>query len=256
MRIHRRRFLRASSLAGVALAAAPSLALESASKKYRTAIIGTGWWGMNILGEAMAAGESNVVGLCDVDASALERARQITDRRNAAVLACDCDAFLELWADDCIVEGPEHYLEGKEQLGAAMQAGWAAMKPIQMVTRSLAVEGDAMYYEFAVVWELRSSGQRLLFTGMTYHQVDARGRLRLCREYFDPPGKPRRTAHTTRRPGRPVGEYTGEEKKSRPEGRRSKGRQCKTAVATISDWCIMLYRKQGTDSLSVVSQSY
>jgi transposase InsO family protein len=29
---------------------------------------------------------------------------------------------------------------------------------------------------------------------------------------FQPKGKPRRTAHTTRRPGRPVGEYTGEER--------------------------------------------
>ncbi len=124
----------------------------------------------------------------------LEKAREITDRRNAAMLACDGEAFLDLWAADCVVEGPEHYLEGKQQLAAAMQAGWAAMKPIEMLTRSLAVEGDAMYYEFAVVWESRSTGQRLLFTGMTYHQVDAQGLLVLCREYFDPPGKPRRTA--------------------------------------------------------------
>ena len=122
------------------------------------------------------------------------RAKQITDRRNAAMLACDRKVFLELWADDCIVEGPEHRLEGKEQLGDAMEGGWAAMKPLLMKTRSLAVESDAMYYEFAVVWEVRSTGDRMLFTGMTYHQVDSQGRLRLCREYFDPPGKPRRTA--------------------------------------------------------------
>ena len=68
------------------------------------------------------------------------------------------------------------------------------MKPIEMVTRSLAVQGDAMFYEFAVVWEVRSTGERLLFTGMTYHKVDAQGRLQVCREYFDPTGKPRRTA--------------------------------------------------------------
>lgn len=123
-----------------------------------------------------------------------DRAKQITDRRNAAMMACDSEAFLALWADDCIVEGPEHYLEGKQQLRSAMEGGWAVMKPLQMLTRSLAVEGDAMYYEFAVVWEVRSTGDRILFTGMTYHQVDAEGRLLLCREYFDPPGKPRRTA--------------------------------------------------------------
>jgi len=75
-----------------------------------------------------------------------------------------------------------------------MEAGWAAMKPVKMVTRSLAVEGDALYYEFAIVWEVRSTGDRILFTGMTYHQVDSRGHLLLCREYFDPLDKPRRTA--------------------------------------------------------------
>ncbi len=126
----------------------------------------------------------------------LERARAITERRNAAMRACDSEAFLELWADGCSVEGPEHVLEGKQALRAAMEAAWAAMQPIQMLTRSLAVEGDAMFYEFAVVWELRSTGKRMLFTGMTYHQVDAQGHLLRCREYFDPPGKPRRSAAT------------------------------------------------------------
>jgi len=128
----------------------------------------------------------------------LERAKAITEQRNAAVMACDIHAFLDLWADDCVVEGPEHYLEGKEQLRVAMEAGWSAMKPMQMVTRSLAVEGDAMFYEFAIVWEVRSTGTRILFTGMTYHQVDAKGRLLLCREYFDPAESPRRTAAESR----------------------------------------------------------
>jgi ketosteroid isomerase-like protein len=123
-----------------------------------------------------------------------DQARTITDRRNEAMMNCDVEAFLDLWADDCIVEGPDHYLEGKQQLRESMEAGWAAMKPLRMVTRSLAVEGDAMYYEFAVVWEVRSTGDKILLTGMTYHRVDARGRLLLCREYFDPLGKPRRTA--------------------------------------------------------------
>jgi hypothetical protein len=60
-----------------------------------------------------------------------------------------------------------------------------AAMPVEMPTRSLAVEGDAMHYEFAVVWESRSTGQRLPFTGMTYHRVDAQGLLLLCREYFE-----------------------------------------------------------------------
>jgi len=124
----------------------------------------------------------------------LARARAITEARNTAMMDCDIQAFLDLWADDCVVEGPEHYLEGKSQLRASIEQSWAAMKPVKMTTRSLAVEGDAMYYEFAVVWEIRSTGARMLLTGMTYHQVDEQCRLRFCREYFDPLGKPRRTA--------------------------------------------------------------
>ena len=124
----------------------------------------------------------------------LERAQQITDQRNAAMMASDIESFLRLWSDDCMVEGPEHFLEGKQQLRAAISGALSAMQPLKMVTRSLAVQDDAMYYEFAVVWEVRSSRHRMLQTGMTYHQIDGEGLLLHCREYFDPTGKTRRTA--------------------------------------------------------------
>lgn len=127
----------------------------------------------------------------------LEQARAITDRRNAAMEAGDVEAFLDLWADDCIVEGPDHYLEGKDELRASIERAFTAMQPAKMLTRSLAVAGDALFYEFAIVWEVLSTGDRMLFTGMTHHTVDAEGRLLRCREYFDPPGKTRRTAAET-----------------------------------------------------------
>ena len=43
-------------------------------QKYRTALIGSGWWGTNILRCAMQAGESKVVALCDVDQRQLQKA--------------------------------------------------------------------------------------------------------------------------------------------------------------------------------------
>jgi hypothetical protein len=123
-----------------------------------------------------------------------ERAQQITNQRNAAMMASDIESFLRLWSEDCTVEGPEHFLEGKKQLRAAISGALSAVQPLKMVTRSLAVQDDAMYYEFAVLWEVRSSKDRLLQTGMTYHQIDREGLLLHCREYFDPAGKTRRTA--------------------------------------------------------------
>jgi predicted dehydrogenase len=39
--------------------------------RYRTALVGAGWWGMNILRVAMEAGTAKVVALCDVDRNQL-----------------------------------------------------------------------------------------------------------------------------------------------------------------------------------------
>ncbi|MEX2382084.1 MAG: Gfo/Idh/MocA family oxidoreductase [Opitutales bacterium] len=67
MNLNRRTFLKKSTAASLAFAAIPILGATNSTRKYRTALIGTGWWGMNILNEAMASGECTVVGMCDVD---------------------------------------------------------------------------------------------------------------------------------------------------------------------------------------------
>ena len=67
MKKTRRTFIRDAALAGAVLATAPTIIAQSRALKYRTALIGTGWWGGNILGEAMASGECKITALCDVD---------------------------------------------------------------------------------------------------------------------------------------------------------------------------------------------
>jgi len=67
MSMNRRNFLTAS-------AAGPLLLGSPTEGKYRTALIGTGWWGMNILRCAIEAGESKVVAMCDVDENQLNPA--------------------------------------------------------------------------------------------------------------------------------------------------------------------------------------
>jgi predicted dehydrogenase len=78
-RLHRRRFLKVAA-AGLAVSPFSILGSAEAKKKYRTAIIGTGWWGMNILGEAMASGECKVVGMCDVDQRFLDPAAKLVQK--------------------------------------------------------------------------------------------------------------------------------------------------------------------------------
>ena len=67
----RRHFIKQT---GLTLSALPLLPALSRQSSYKLALIGCGWWGMNILREAMAFGENKVVGLCDVDSQALELA--------------------------------------------------------------------------------------------------------------------------------------------------------------------------------------
>ena len=58
------------------LSALPFLPALARTKKYKLALIGCGWWGNNILAEAMKYGQCKVVGLCDVDVAALVNTKE------------------------------------------------------------------------------------------------------------------------------------------------------------------------------------
>ena len=70
--MNRRQFLTAT--AGLALSA-PAILRAQKVKRYRTALLGSGWWGVNIAREAIASGECEMVALCDVDENQLKTAR-------------------------------------------------------------------------------------------------------------------------------------------------------------------------------------
>jgi predicted dehydrogenase len=69
--MNRRSFLQGTLTAG-ALASVHVRAADKAGRKYRTALVGAGWWGGNIVGEAMASGACEIVGVCDVDQRAVD----------------------------------------------------------------------------------------------------------------------------------------------------------------------------------------
>jgi predicted dehydrogenase len=79
MRTNRRKFIQTSFAAGVALPGFPYVRAQSA-QKFRVALIGTGWWGMNILRTAMESGECKVVALADVDQNQLQPALQEVEK--------------------------------------------------------------------------------------------------------------------------------------------------------------------------------
>lgn len=62
----RREFIEQSTLLSTLAVSTPFITPKKVAK-YRTALIGSGWWGINILREAIRSGAIEVVALCDVD---------------------------------------------------------------------------------------------------------------------------------------------------------------------------------------------
>ncbi|MEX2578341.1 MAG: Gfo/Idh/MocA family oxidoreductase [Verrucomicrobiales bacterium] len=113
--LNRRRFLRTTATASAALGAcaAPFVAAEPKSgRKYRTALIGSGWWGMNLLRVALEDGRCEIVALCDVDSDELEVSADEVDSLTGKQPAAYRDYREMLEKEDlevAIVATPDHW---------------------------------------------------------------------------------------------------------------------------------------------------
>ncbi len=97
MPIDRRHFLRSSLAAGLTLSF-PGIVGAQKNKTYRVALIGCGWWGTNILREAVASGRCKPVALVDLDRSQLNT----------------CAGEAAKWTS----EVPKHYEDYREMLAS------------------------------------------------------------------------------------------------------------------------------------------
>jgi predicted dehydrogenase len=76
--MNRRKFLIRTAAASTILSTSPYILGQTG--KYRAALIGCGWWGKNILREAIASQQCQIIGLCDADENAMEiGADQVND---------------------------------------------------------------------------------------------------------------------------------------------------------------------------------
>ena len=112
MTLSRRRFLESTAAAGLTLTGVPFVHAARKAQKYRTALIGSGWWGMNILREALSFNNCQVVALCDVDQDALEAsAEEVKDLTGDAPKTYkDFRELLdEVPVDIVIISTPDHW---------------------------------------------------------------------------------------------------------------------------------------------------
>lgn len=108
----RRRFLKTTSAASVAFGAIPLIGAELSDKTFRTALIGCGWWGNNILGEAMASKECKITALCDVDQRLLDVTADRVTKETGKVPRKYRDfrtLLKEEYPDIVIVATPDHW---------------------------------------------------------------------------------------------------------------------------------------------------
>ncbi len=123
MSLQRRQFIKSTALSSGTIVGStivgstmvcgvPAVHAASKGKVYRTALIGSGWWGMNILKEAMATGNTKCVALCDVDRDKLEIAAEEVNDLSGNLPKTYTD-FRELLdneeIDIAIVATPDHW---------------------------------------------------------------------------------------------------------------------------------------------------
>jgi len=109
--LSRREFLSTSAIAGAAVSA-PHILRGAEGRKYRTALIGSGWWGMNIARVAIQSEECALVALCDVDRNQIEPAAKEVEKLTGSAPKMYKD-FRDLLAEEkpdiAIVATPDHW---------------------------------------------------------------------------------------------------------------------------------------------------
>ena len=111
MNANRREFFKTAGLAGAALVPFPWVKAQ-AERKHRVALIGCGWWGANIVREAMASNRCRIVGLCDVYRRPLTATADEVETLSGeqAELFEDYEAMLgKVRPDIVIVATPDHW---------------------------------------------------------------------------------------------------------------------------------------------------
>lgn len=112
---------------------------------------------------------------------------ELFERRRAAWLAEDLDAYLALFADDVVLQTPVGApVQGLSEYGALVRRAAAATRPVRFEFHRIATDGPFVLAEWTIELAVRADGRRITYRGMSTCELDAAGRIASWREYYDP----------------------------------------------------------------------
>jgi limonene-1,2-epoxide hydrolase len=116
-----------------------------------------------------------------------DEAMKLFEKRRAAWLAADLEAYLELWADDMTFQSPVHAepLYGKQAFGALVRQSLEFSRPLRFEFEHIAVDGAMVLAEWTIAIERRDLQRIIEWRGMSVCEIRD-GKIQTWREYWNP----------------------------------------------------------------------
>jgi len=116
----------------------------------------------------------------------IDDARAVFERRRAAWLAEDLDAYLGCFAEDVVLETPGRTVRGHAEYEPMTRMSFRWAKPVSFVFHHLAVDGDVVLADWTIAVERRSDGGLVEWQGMSACELRD-GTITWWREYYRDP---------------------------------------------------------------------
>jgi len=117
----------------------------------------------------------------------LDEAILLFEKRRAAWLAGDLDAYLALWAEDMTFQSPVHAepLRGKSAYADLVRQSFEFSRPLRFEILHLAAAGSMVLAEWRIALERRDGGRVIEWRGMSVCEIHD-GMIHAWREYWNP----------------------------------------------------------------------
>jgi ketosteroid isomerase-like protein len=116
----------------------------------------------------------------------LDGAAALFERRRAAWLAEDVEAYLDCWVDDLVLDVPGRRIAGRAAYEDTVRRSFAWARPVRFEFHHLAVAGDVVHADWTIAVERRADGALVEWRGMSVAELRA-GRIVWWREYYEDP---------------------------------------------------------------------